>query len=213
MLGVDWMDSSYSFDIPSHPSIQQAQQEEERLGQSLDLTDCFRAFTKEEKVDTVCEACKTTNISMKMEIWRAPDILILNLKRFSFQLGLPEKIDQMVQYPVYALDISEFVRSIKPSNGLTLSTTMLQSAYDLYAVVNHAGSMEGGRKYVGHYTAFCANSREGEPEDRWLLLDDDHVMRVTEEVPSVVVNKNAYLLFYKRRKMAASNVINLTYQA
>lgn len=56
-------------------------------------------------------------------------------------------------------------------------------------------------------------NREGETEERWLLFDDDHIMQVSEDVGRVVVNKNAYLLFYRRRKLAASNVINLTYKA
>ena len=209
MLGVDWMENSYNFDIAEDGDVQEMVQEEE---QRLDLMDCFRAFTKEEKVDSVCEECKAQSASMKMEIWRAPDILILNLKRFSYQAGLLEKLDQMVTYPINALDVSEFLSSIKPSCGLTLSTAMLQSAYDLYAVVNHAGSMEGGTPYLGHYTAFCANAREGE-EERWLLLDDERIMQVVGDLSPVVINKNAYLLFYRRRKMAASNVINLTYQA
>lgn len=38
-------------------------------------------------------------------------------------------------------------------------------------------------------------------------------MQVVGDLSPVVINKNAYLLFYRRRKMAASNVINLTYQA
>ena len=207
MLGVDWTEHSYNFEVAMDTRGQDMTLEEE---QKVDLMDCFRAFTKEEKVELVCEECKEKNISMKMEAWRAPDILILNLKRFAYQAGMLEKIDQMVEYPIYVLDVSEFLSSVKPSSGLTLSTAMLQSAYDLYAVVNHAGSMEGGNFHLGHYTAFCANSREGEP-DRWLLLDDDHIMQVIGDLSTVVINKNAYLLFYKRRKMAASNVINLTY--
>ena len=212
MLAIDWTDNSSNFDIPLHPSVRQTQQREDQLNGNLDLLDCFRAFTKEEKVDSLCEQCKRASILMKMEIWRAPDVLILNLKRFAFAAGMLEKLDQSVSYPVNALDVSEFISSSKPSNGLTLSTTMLQHAYDLYGVVNHAGSMEGGTVYSGHYTAFCVN-REGETEERWLLFDDDHIMQVSEDVGHVVVNKNAYLLFYRRRKLAASNVINLTYKA
>lgn len=208
MLAIDWTENSYNFEIPLHPSVKQTMQREDQLNGNLNLLDCFRAFTREEKVDSLCEQCKSASVLMKMEIWRAPDVLILNLKRFAFAGGMLEKLDQSVSYPVTALDVSEFISSSKPSNGLTLSTTMLQHAYDLYGVVNHAGSMEGG-----HYTAFCVNIAEGEAEDRWLLFDDDHIMQVSEDVAHVVVNKNAYLLFYRRRKLAASNVINMTYKA
>ena len=56
------------------------------------------------------------------------------------------------------------------------------------------------------------NRREGEGEERWLLLDDDRVMQVEGDVQNTVITKNAYLLFYKRRQMAGSNVINMTLQ-
>lgn len=60
--------------------------------------------------------------------------------------------------------------------------------YDLYAVSNHFGSLNGG-----HYTAFCQN-----PIDkRWYEFDDSSVSSMSA---SGAVSKSAYVLFYRRRK-------------
>lgn len=60
--------------------------------------------------------------------------------------------------------------------------------YDLYAVSNHFGSLNGG-----HYTAFCQNPIN----KRWYDFDDTDVSKID---PSKVVQKAAYVLFYRRRK-------------
>jgi ubiquitin C-terminal hydrolase len=92
--------------------------------------------------------------------------------------------------------------------------------YDLYAVANHIGDLSRG-----HYTAFvnCQGDSTVDPKTpkaplesmdahesvkgRWFLFDDDAV----EEVPaSRIVSGAAYVLFYKRRKLTPSNIINLT---
>ena len=67
--------------------------------------------------------------------------------------------------------------------------------YDLYAVSNHMGSLNGG-----HYTAFCKNA----PTDQWLYFDDSRVSAVSaEKVKDTVCSASAYLLFYRKRGMDA----------
>jgi len=64
-----------------------------------------------------------------------------------------------------------------------------QQIYDLYAVSNHFGSMNGG-----HYTAFCRNLMR---QHKWYSYDDENV----DEMPESSVNSRAaYVLFYRRRK-------------
>jgi ubiquitin C-terminal hydrolase len=60
--------------------------------------------------------------------------------------------------------------------------------YDLYAVSNHYGSLNGG-----HYTAFAQN----QINKRWYEFDDTDVSRVDS---SKAVSKAGYVLFYRRRK-------------
>ncbi|ESO11514.1 hypothetical protein HELRODRAFT_145739, partial [Helobdella robusta] len=61
------------------------------------------------------------------------------------------------------------------------------SVYDLYAVCNHYGDMQGG-----HYTAFCKNPATG----MWCLFNDSKATPIKEEE---VVTRSAYLLFYQKR--------------
>jgi ubiquitin C-terminal hydrolase len=202
-IGVDWSPSAYFLDYVEDESIRAASELDKKNSAPLELLDCIDSFTKEEDLDSVCEACKNRGISMKLDIWRLPDILILNLKRFAYLSGAPEKIDQMVDYPLTAFDLSKWVQRLKASHGFTQSTTALQSAYDLYAVVYHSGSMEGG-----HYTTCCVHEIDGKTS--WLLYDDEQVLEIIGDPAKTVMNRNAYLLFFRRRKLSTSNLVNLT---
>lgn len=202
-IGVDWSPACYSFDVMEDDSLRSALAEDAKNNAPLSLTHCINAFTKEEDLDSVCENCKRKTMCMKMDIWRIPDILVFSLKRFAYVSGAPEKIDQAVDYPLEGLDMAQWVRKLKPGVGLTQSTTILQNTYDLYAVVFHSGSMEGG-----HYTTCCLHEDEG--RTRWLLYDDEQVLELIGDIQKTVVSRNAYLLFYRRRKLSSSNLVNLT---
>ena len=51
------------------------------------------------------------------------------------------------------------------------ATETNQYLYDLYAVSNHYGSMNGG-----HYTAFCTNPIY----NRWFEFDDESVIQISK---------------------------------
>ena len=68
--------------------------------------------------------------------------------------------------------------------------------YDLYAISNHYGSLNGG-----HYTAFVENPIA----KKWFEFDDTNVSKISaknnlEEIEKMIVSKAAYVLFYKLRK-------------
>ncbi|NXY85566.1 UBP31 hydrolase, partial [Alcedo cyanopectus] len=69
--------------------------------------------------------------------------------------------------------------------------------YDLYAVCNHHGTMQGGH-YTGNLTvmyflsAYCKNSVDGQ----WYCFDDSEVQQLSE---NEVCKQTAYILFYQRR--------------
>ena len=64
--------------------------------------------------------------------------------------------------------------------------------YNLYAVSNHYGGF--GK---GHYTAYCRSS-----DNAWHCYDDSHVSRVDVKR---VQSPAAYVLFYRRRAVAAAD--------
>lgn len=117
----------------------------------------------------------------KMEIYNAPDYLIVHLKRFSHSRGMwgGRKVNDLITFPLDNLDMSTYI--------LKNCTENKKIVYDLYAVSNHFGSLDGG-----HYTAFCKNPILG----KWYNFDDSDVSGLS---PSEVNTKAAYVLFYKKR--------------
>ena len=117
-----------------------------------------------------------------MEVYKAPDYLIIHLKRFSHNRNTmfgTRKINDFINFPTTGLDLNPYVQE-----GHTDDKSYL---YDLYAVSNHFGSLSGG-----HYTAFCKNPLY----KKWFNFDDTDVSHANEKD---VVSKAAYVLFYKRR--------------
>lgn len=111
------------------------------------LEECFTESSKAEILtegnDWYCNRCKELRLaSKKLEIWTAPDILVIHLKRFSANRLFRDKVDVLVDFPVEGLDLSGRV-------GLAEDKDMI---YDLIAVDNHYGGLGGG-----HYTAFAKN--------------------------------------------------------
>ena len=157
---------------------------------SISIYDCLNYFMMEETLSGndkwYCSKCKDhVTAQKKMEVYRAPDYLIIHLKRFSHnrnQMFGSRKLNDFINFPVKALDMGPYV--------LDKSTPGGECVYDLYAVSNHFGSLSGG-----HYTAFCKNP----VYNKWFNFDDSDVGRASE---ADVVSKAAYVLFYKRRGAA-----------
>lgn len=201
-IGVEWKEAYFKEDIIQHDSVNEAKKINFR--KPIDISSCFDAFMNKEKLESTCEKCKENKMSIQVDIWRVPDILILNFKRFAFEQGIFDKIDQPISIPFYAFDISQWVKGVEISGGLTLSTTALQNAYDLYAIILHSGGIAGG-----HYTSLI-KIQKGD-ENMWVIFDDAFLYLVKEDPDNLMVAQNAYMLFYRRRKFSSSNVINLTY--
>ena len=203
-IAADWNENHYSAEIKYDSSVIQIKEKEKEISKTIDINTCLDAFTKEEKLEMECEKCKNKSMNMVMEIWRAPDILILSLKRFTYSNGVAEKIDSLVYYPFFSFDISAYVKSIEPPQKLSLSTFASMNSYDLYAVVLHSGNI-----YGGHYTTLI----KMETSSPWILFDDDSTLELKESPENSSILSNSYLLFYRRRRFSSSNVINLTYNS
>ncbi|XP_036288189.1 ubiquitin carboxyl-terminal hydrolase 19 isoform X10 [Pipistrellus kuhlii] len=155
------------------------------------LDQCLTLFTRPEVLAPeeawYCPQCKQhREASKQLLLWRLPNVLIVQLKRFSFRSFIwRDKINDLVEFPVRNLDLSKFCIGQKEEQ---------LPSYDLYAVINHYGGMIGG-----HYTA-CARLPSDRSSQRsdvgWRLFDDSTVTTVDE---SQVVTRYAYVLFYRRR--------------
>ncbi|KPV74415.1 uncharacterized protein RHOBADRAFT_37429, partial [Rhodotorula graminis WP1] len=148
----------------------------------ITLADCLGEFTKEERLGEddmwYCGACKEhKQATKKVELWKVPDVLVFALKRFSSSRYSRDKIDDLVDFPIDGLDLTEWVEGDKVEHRLAdemgdaaPSVTAPDSlTYDLYAVSNHFGGLGGG-----HYTAFAKNHENG----RWYDFDDSRVSEI-----------------------------------
>lgn len=130
-----------------------------------------------------------------------PKILLVHLKRFSFSGPFRDKIDTFVDFPVRGLDLFTYLASplkqqlVDTYNSPSQSTN-LSSKYDLYAISNHYGGLNGG-----HYTA-CVRQPS---RSAWVNFDDSRVTEVCStdtEKEDKIKTIAAYSLFYVSRSVS-----------
>lgn len=127
-------------------------------------------FEKEAISEWRCDKCKNTACAHKiMQLWKAPNVLIIVLKRFDSNLN---KINTAIDIP----------NDLTFSKGSILKNIDLECSYKLMAVGNHTGSYRGG-----HYYALCKNN------DSWYIYNDNHVSSSSE-----FDIQDAYMLFYQK---------------
>lgn len=153
----------------------------------ITLYDCLNLFRTEERLEKdnawYCSKCnKHQEATKKMEIYKAPNILIIQLKRFRIRtnstiMGIIRngKNESIVSYPLEGLEFKDFIVGEDKD-----------AVYDLFAISQHFGSLSSG-----HYTALCRNRK------KWYEFDDESVNLVDEKN---VVCSSAYLLFYRKRQ-------------
>ncbi|KAL7596268.1 hypothetical protein Lser_V15G28628 [Lactuca serriola] len=150
--------------------------------ESVSLYKCLEAFLKEEPLGPedmwYCPKCKEhRQASKKLDLWRLPEIVIIHLKRFSYNRFLKDKLETFVDFPIDDFDVSSYTVEKDEDNQSCFR-------YKLYAVSNHYGGMGGG-----HYTAFAKCGEE------WYEFNDSQVYPISEDQ---IKTSAAYVLFYKR---------------
>ncbi|NXU81574.1 UBP31 hydrolase, partial [Oreotrochilus melanogaster] len=199
--------------IPDSESVRQ-QRELHHQPQTCTLSQCFQLYTKEEQLapDDAwrCPHCKQLQQgSITLSLWTLPDVLIIHLKRFRQEGDRRMKLQNMVKFPLSGLDMTPHVVKRSQSSWSLpshwspwrrpygLGRDPEDYIYDLYAVCNHHGTMQGGH-YTGNLivmcflSAYCKNSVDGQ----WYCFDDSDVQQLPE---NEVCKQTAYILFYQRR--------------
>lgn len=146
------------------------------------VKDCLNHFTNPERIDAAweCPRCKQKReAEKKIVICKLPRILIIHLKRFSLDGRWRQKLQTTVDFPLSDLVVD--YTNVLPQSAY--GSMPYKSSYNLCAVVNHYGHLDGG-----HYTAYCKLENQ-----RWYTFDDSNVseMRDTD-----VCGQAAYMLFY-----------------
>uniref|UniRef100_A0A672FP12 Ubiquitin carboxyl-terminal hydrolase n=1 Tax=Salarias fasciatus TaxID=181472 RepID=A0A672FP12_SALFA len=148
------------------------------------LRECLDLFSQEEKLDKenspMCERCnRRTECTKRLSIQRFPQVIVIHLNRFTTSRWSISKSTVYVSFPLTNLDLGPY--------GPADCGSVL---YDLYAICNHAGTVN-----MGHYTACCAD------ENGWCFYNDSSVSPLTV---SQLQTNQAYVLFYQRSNSAAT---------
>ncbi|CAK94293.1 unnamed protein product (macronuclear) [Paramecium tetraurelia] len=148
------------------------------LSRECDLLECIEEFLKTETLTgdegwncTKCSQRRDSN--KKIDLWSMPNILIIHLKRFKFNSQFRAKIRSLVRYPLQNLSFE----------NLVCTKQIEKPTYDLYAVINHSGTLTSG-----HYTAYAKNR----DDLQWYHYNDSLVSPVSQPENQ----SDAYLLFY-----------------
>ena len=154
----------------------------DRYSNELTIEDCLAEYCKTEILDDQnlwkCGGCNTlVRAVKKLEIWRAPPVLVIGFKRFGEDRA--RKDIRMIRYPIKNFDIGPYMS--KPQQRPEKCTT-----YRLQCVINHIGSASGG-----HYFSYCID----EDTNKWHEFNDQNVNEIDA---NCIINRNAYLLFYVR---------------
>lgn len=138
------------------------------------LYDCLDVMTQPEVVEGWKGDLtdKERMIERKTYLWKLPQILIVQLKRFANRF-VKNECDVRIETE---LDVSNYC----------LSADNTKANYKLFAIGNHEGSFN-----FGHYFADCKSS-----DNEWRRFNDSHVSRIQENEWN---GQKAYVLFYYRQ--------------
>ena len=148
-----------------------------------DIYDCLDMMTEYEILDGDNKFYSDKyrefiNAKKKILILKCPKILIINLKRFTFNNNnfLNRKKSNLISFPVDNFDMTKYTFQQKSED----------CQYKLYAIANHSGTSS-----FGHYTSYCKNF-----DNKWYEYDDNNVREIDSDN---IITKNAYCLFYQKK--------------
>ncbi|EAY23567.1 Clan CA, family C19, ubiquitin hydrolase-like cysteine peptidase [Trichomonas vaginalis G3] len=141
---------------------------------SISLEKCIETMFSPSKMQ--CSECKSQNASITEALTSLPEILIVELKRFTMRWFGVGKIYNFIDFPIEGkIDFGHFVPPDIEAGP---------TKYKIRSIIAHKGNMS-----YGHYVAYCSTF-EG-----WKLYDDSKVSIVD---PQEVYSSNAYILIYSR---------------
>lgn len=148
------------------------------------LDDCLSKFVQITKLDeddtNECKKCKVkTRSHVRRQLWRAPKVLVISLKRFVAQNIGGQWHMTKINNPIGIPDVLDILNyEIIPSSAARNQI----SKYRLKAIAHHMGEIGFGHCY-SHI----------KKNGNWYHVDDDAVQQV--DGPSC---RNAYMVFYER---------------
>lgn len=147
--------------------------------ESIELLDCIKIyFITEELSDWKCDNCKETKANRLVRLWHIPNLLIINIKRFTYENGNLSRVNTPVNIP----------KKMVFYEGSIISNPSKIYNYNLISIGNHLG---GG--FGGHYHADVNRNND------WFRMDDESIYKIEEnDLEKILLNNIAgYILFYE----------------
>ena len=158
----------------------------EKTDKNITLFDCFDKHCERESLDGENAWFNETinkkqNVHKRLLFWSLPNVMIIDIKRFitSYTNRRMKKNQQFIDIPISNVDFSKYVE------GYAKETFI----YDLYAICNHHGQIEGG-----HYSATIKNSN-----GKWYNFNDTQVKEILI-TDNIISGNTPYCLFYRKKK-------------
>ena len=160
----------------------------------MTLEDCLKKYSEHETLTSdnmyECDICKKKVLATRsINIWEPPEILIIALKRFESFGNNTSKINTIIKFPLHGLKLNNNFLDIRQHNNCE---------YDLFGVIAHHNiktNMSMSNE-SGHYISYCKNPLNG----MWYQHNDDVVKGIkTEHIEDMIINKESYVLFYKKK--------------
>ena len=170
--------------------------------ETSNITACLKDFTDPETLSDpiYCPSCKRKSKTLKQHTFaKLPRVFCLHLKRFDAENN--KKISDFVSYPASNLDMGKYLphwcekvvskeSKDSDSNEIDVDAESPKVLYDLFATVNHRGTLN-----QGHYTSNvkCGN--------HWYHCNDAFVCDAGEGngEKEVLLAEGAYMLFYLKK--------------
>lgn len=115
------------------------------------------------------------NVSRGIIFWSLPNILIIDLKRWT---SYGRKNQTKVSSQLSDVDFSNYVKGYDSKSYI----------YELYGIANHSGGADGG-----HYTASIKNAN-----GYWYEFNDTFVRMIRDE--NSIVSHKSYCFFFRKKK-------------
>ena len=143
------------------------------------IFDCLDLYCKKETLEGENawfneDLNRHQNVSRGIIFWSLPNILIIDLKRWSYN---GRKNGVSVSVELSNIDFSDYVKGYNSCSYI----------YDLYGVANHSGGSAGG-----HYTASIKNAN-----GKWYEFNDTFVKEING---NNIVSSKSYCFFFRKKK-------------
>jgi ubiquitin carboxyl-terminal hydrolase 8 len=158
----------------------------EKTDKNITLFDCFDKQCERESLEGENawfneKENKKQNVNKRLLFWSLPNVMIIDIKRFitSYSTGRSKKNQNFIDIPINNVDFSKYVE------GYAKETYI----YDLYAICNHHGQIDGG-----HYSATVKNAN-----GKWYNFNDTQVKEILIN-DNIISGNTPYCLFYRKKK-------------